>query len=59
MLAYSTTTNYEVTDLELMKCSLLDVLKPTFAGYTNAEGTKILYATQLAQGMNYLHTCRP
>jgi serine/threonine protein kinase len=60
MLAYSTTTNYEVMISELMKCSLLDVFKAHhLQGTRMAKRTKILYATQLAQGMNYLHTCKP
>mmetsp|Transcript_26309 Transcript_26309/g.40367 ORF Transcript_26309/g.40367 Transcript_26309/m.40367 type:complete len:679 (+) Transcript_26309:449-2485(+) len=60
LLAYSTTENYEVMISELMKCSLLDVLKANIV--QNRRMTKraaIQYAIQLAQGMNYLHTCKP
>lgn len=60
MLGYSTTEGKEVMISELMKCSLLDVFKAHLI-----QGTKmplkqqVMYAHQLAQGMNYLHTCKP
>lgn len=60
LLAYSATDDLEVMLSELMKCSLLDVFHAH-----NIHGTKmkakeqIMYATHLAQGMLYLHTCRP
>ena len=60
LLGYSTTEGKEVIILELMKCSMLDVFKAHMV-----QGTKmplrqqIRYAQQLAQGMNYLHTCKP
>lgn len=60
LLGYSTTEGKEVMISELMKCSLLDVFKAHLI-----QGTKmplkqqIMYAYQLAQGMNYLHTCNP
>jgi serine/threonine protein kinase len=60
MLAFSTTANYEVMISELMKCSLLDVFKSHMVQGTRMKNrTQIIYATQLAQGMNYLHTCTP
>jgi serine/threonine protein kinase len=60
LLAYSTTDNYECLISELMKCSLLDVFKSHLVQGTRMPArTKIIYATQLAQGMNYLHTCKP
>jgi len=60
LLAYSTTEHYECLISELMKCSLLDVFKSHLV-----QGTRMplkqqtIYATQLALGMNYLHTCKP
>ena len=60
LLGYSLKAHTEVMLSELMKCSLLDVLK-TFA----ARGTPfslqrtISYAIQFAQGMNFLHTHKP
>ena len=60
LLAYSTTENYEVMISELMKCSLLDVFKSHMVqGSRMPKRTQIIYATQLALGMNYLHTCVP
>lgn len=60
LLAYSTTENYECLISELMKCSLLDVFKSHLVQGTRMPiRTQIIYATQLAQGMNYLHTCKP
>lgn len=60
LLAYSTTENYECLISELMKCSLLDVFKSHLVQGTRMPArTQIIYATQLAQGMNYLHTCKP
>jgi ankyrin repeat protein len=60
LLAYSTTDDYECLISELMKCSLLDVFKSHLVQGTRMPArTKIIYATQLAQGMNYLHTCKP
>lgn len=60
LLAYSTTEDLEVMVSELMKCSLLDVFKANAAHNQHLSKRKqIAYAQQLAQGMNYLHTCRP
>ena len=60
LLAYSTTENYECLISELMKCSLLDVFKSHLVQGTRMSlRTQIIYASQLAMGMNYLHTCRP
>jgi serine/threonine protein kinase len=60
LLAYSTTENYECLISELMKCSLLDVFKSHMVQGTRMTARQqIIYATQLAQGMNYLHTCKP
>lgn len=45
---------------ELMKCSLLDIFKANIIQGTRLpKKTQIVYAQQLAQGMNYLHTCKP
>jgi len=60
LLAYSHTENFEVMISELMKCSLLDVFKANLLNNTQLSKKKqIIYAQQLAQGMHYLHTCRP
>lgn len=60
LLGYSTTEGKEVMISELMKCSLLDVFKAHLVqGTKMAHKTQLSYAHQLAQGMNYLHTCKP
>jgi hypothetical protein len=60
LLAYSATTDMEVMISELMKCSLLDVFKAHIVhGSKMKKKDQIIYATHLAQGMLYLHTCRP
>lgn len=60
LLAYSTTADYECIISELLKCSLLDVFKSHLVQGTKMPKRKqIAYATQLALGMNYLHTCKP
>jgi len=60
LLGYSTTENFEVMISELMKCSLLDVFKSHIIHRTRlSKKKKILYAQQLARGMNYLHKCKP
>jgi len=60
LLAYSATEDFEVMISELMQCSLLDVLKSHKLHSTHLpKKTQIFYAKQLAQGMNYLHTCKP
>jgi len=60
LLAYSTTKNFEVMVSELMKCSLLDIFKADILHGTKMPKRKqVVYAQQLAQGMNYLHTCKP
>eukprot|EP00536_Pseudo-nitzschia_multiseries_P017950 jgi/Psemu1/227161/e_gw1.1969.3.1 len=60
MLAYSTTQDLEVMISELMKCSLLDIFKAHIINGTKMKmKDKIAYALQLAQGMFYLHTCKP
>lgn len=60
LLAYSTTENLEVMISELMKCSLLDIFKAHIVnGNKMIHKDQIVYAIQLAQGMLYLHTCKP
>jgi hypothetical protein len=60
LLAYSATANHEVMISELMKCSLLDIFKANIVhGRKMKTKEKIVYATHLAQGMLYLHTCKP
>lgn len=45
---------------ELMRCSLLDVFRALLVeGGTMALRRSLRYAIQFAQGMNYLHTCKP
>ncbi|KAL3905425.1 MAG: hypothetical protein SGILL_009683, partial [Bacillariaceae sp.] len=60
LLAYSATSNLEVMISELMKCSLLDIFKAHIVNGTKMKKKdKFVYALQLAQGMTYLHTCKP
>jgi len=60
LLAYSCTENVEVMISELMKCSLLDMFQAHIVNGTKMKKKdKIAYAIQLAQGMLYLHTCKP
>lgn len=60
LLAYSQTENFQVMISELMKCSLLDVFTAhSLHGSMMPRRTKIIYAQQLARGMNYLHQCKP
>jgi serine/threonine protein kinase len=60
LLAYSATENLEVMISELMKCSLLDIFKAHIVNGTKMKKKdQIVYAIQLAQGMLYLHTCKP
>jgi hypothetical protein len=60
LLAYSGTENLEVMISELMKCSLLDIFKAHIVhGTKMKEQDGLVYAKHLAQGMLYLHTCRP
>ena len=60
LLGYSFAKNHEVMISELMKCSLLDVLKTYGASGTpfSLERTA-RYAIQFATGMNFLHTHKP
>jgi hypothetical protein len=60
LLGYSQTKNLEVMLSELMKCSLLDILKAHIVhGTKMKKRDQIVHATRLAQGMLYLHTCKP
>ena len=60
LLGYSQTDNFEVMISELMKCSLLDVFTSHMLhGTSMSRKTQIIYAQQLARGMNYLHNCKP
>ena len=60
LLGYSQTKDMEVMISELMKCSLLDILKANIIHNTKMKKKdQIVYATHLAQGMLYLHLCRP
>lgn len=60
LLAFSTTADHECLISELMKCSLLDVFKShLLQGTRMPHVQQIVYATQLAQGMHYLHTSKP
>lgn len=60
MLGFSTTEDQEVMISELMKCSLLDVFRAHLVhGTKMPHKQQLMYAQQLAQGMNFLHTCKP
>ena len=60
LLGYSLANGREVMISELMKCSLLDVFKTLrVRGEPMPLRRSLRYAIQFAQGMNYLHTCKP
>ncbi|KAL9186070.1 hypothetical protein ACHAXT_005308 [Thalassiosira profunda] len=60
MLAYCHTEEVEVMISEICRCSLLDIFKAnTISNSQIPKRTQIMYAQQLAQGMNHLHKCRP
>lgn len=60
LLGYSLDAGHEMMVSELMKCSLLDVMKTSLdSGLAFSLRRSIRYAIQFAQGMNYLHTFRP
>jgi hypothetical protein len=59
MLGYSFSDNVEVMITEICRCSLLDIFKANkINNWQLPKRTQIVYAQQLAQGMNYLHTGR-
>jgi serine/threonine protein kinase len=60
MLGYSHYEDLDMMILEICRCSLHDVFRAN--NVTNSQIPKrtiIVYAQQLAQGMNYLHKSRP
>lgn len=60
LLAYSQTADVEVMISEICRCSLLDVFKANYISNSQLpKKTQIIYAQQLAQGMNHLHKSRP
>ena len=60
MLAYSNSEDVEVMISEIMRCSLLDIFKAnSISGSSIPKRTQLIYAQQLAQGMNHLHKSRP
>ena len=60
MLAYSHTDDVEVMISEICRCSLLDVFKANAINNSHlSKRTQIIYAQQLAAGMNHLHKSRP
>ena len=60
MLGYSFSDNVEVMISEICRCSLLDLFKANrISNRQIPKRTQIVYAQQLAQGMNYLHKSRP
>ena len=64
LLGYSLAEDREVMISELMRCSLHDLLKTARVDGVASTGMlwtsrALRYAIQFAQGMNYLHTCRP
>lgn len=60
MLAYSHTDEVEVMISEICRCSLLDIFKANNINNTQLpKRTQIVYAQQLAAGMNHLHKSRP
>ena len=60
LLGFSLANGREVMISELMKCSLYDVFKTLrVTGQPMPLRRSLRYAIQFAQGMNYLHTCKP
>ena len=60
LLGYSLAYDREVMISELMKCSLFDVFKTLrVTAQPMPLRRSLRYAIQFAQGMNYLHTCKP
>jgi len=60
MLAYSHTDDVEVMISEICRCSLLDIFRANSINNTHlSKRTQIIYAQQLAAGMNHLHKSRP
>jgi len=60
MLAYSHSDDVEVMISEICRCSLLDIFKANNLSNSQIpKRTQIVYAQQLAQGMNHLHKSRP
>ena len=60
MLAYSHSDDVEVMISEICRCSLLDIFKANNISNSQIpKRTQIVYAQQLAQGMNHLHKSRP
>ena len=60
LLAYSQTADVEVMISEICRCSLLDVFRANSISNSQLpKRTQIVYAQQLAQGMNHLHKSRP
>jgi len=60
LLGYSLTDRHEVMLSELMKCSLLDLMNAaSLSGSPFSLERTLRYTMQFAQGMNFLHTCKP
>ena len=60
MLAYSHTDDVEVMISEICRCSLLDIFRANAINNSHIpKRTQIIYAQQLAAGMNHLHKSRP
>jgi serine/threonine protein kinase/ankyrin repeat protein len=60
MLGYSQHEDLNVMILEICRCSLHDVFRANNISNSHiSKRTQIVYAQQLAQGMNYLHKSRP
>jgi len=60
MLAYSNTEDVEVMISEICRCSLLDIFRANAINNSHLpKRTQIIYAQQLAAGMNHLHKSRP
>ena len=60
LLGYSLAVEQPLMVSELMACSLLDVMRTSMrTGVGLSLRRTATYAIQFAQGMNFLHTCRP
>ncbi|KAH8051730.1 protein kinase [Aureococcus anophagefferens] len=59
LLAFSTIRGREIILSELMRCSVLDELQALAPGKTLPRPRALRWATEIARGMAYLHSCKP
>ena len=59
LLAFSTIRGREIILSELMRCSVLDELQALAPGKALPRPRALRWATEIARGMAYLHSCKP